>query len=82
VSKYNLGPKTGFASAVRIAIYVWVSTLLAFILLEPTVLINLGRYYGAMVPSLLTVISGVGFAILNSIVGGQALSSIASFSWT
>ncbi|KAH9991540.1 cytosine-purine permease [Russula vinacea] len=39
-------------------------------------------YYGAMVPSLLTVISGMGFAILNSIVGGQALSSIASFSWT
>ncbi|KAI0000618.1 purine-cytosine permease [Russula compacta] len=39
-------------------------------------------YYGAMVPSVLAIISGVGFCILNSILGGQALASIANISWT
>ena len=43
---------------------------------------NICRYYGAMVPSLLTLTLGVGFSILNSIVGGQALASIANISWT
>jgi purine-cytosine permease-like protein len=35
-----------------------------------------------MVPTLLTIFSGVGFGVLNSIVGGQALASIADISWT
>ena len=35
-----------------------------------------------MVPSLLTLTLGVGFSVLNSIVGGQALASIANISWT
>ncbi|KAF8480308.1 permease for cytosine/purines, uracil, thiamine, allantoin-domain-containing protein [Russula ochroleuca] len=39
-------------------------------------------YYGAMIPGLLSVASGVGFAVLNNILGGQALSSIANMSWT
>jgi len=39
-------------------------------------------YYGAMVPSLLTLTLAVGFSILNNIVGGQALASIANISWT
>ncbi|KAN0107482.1 NCS cytosine-purine permease [Russula decolorans] len=39
-------------------------------------------YYGAMVPSLLSLTSNVGFCILNSILGGQALASIANISWT
>jgi hypothetical protein len=43
---------------------------------------NTGRYYGAMVLGLLAVASGVGFAVLNNILGGQALSSIANMSWT
>jgi purine-cytosine permease-like protein len=43
---------------------------------------NICRYYGAMIPGLLSVASGVGFAVLNNILGGQALSSIANMSWT
>ncbi|KAF8480312.1 NCS cytosine-purine permease, partial [Russula ochroleuca] len=39
-------------------------------------------YYGAMVPSLLSLISNVGFCTLNCILGGQALASIANISWT
>ncbi|KAI0284677.1 permease for cytosine/purines, uracil, thiamine, allantoin-domain-containing protein [Russula aff. rugulosa BPL654] len=39
-------------------------------------------YYGAMVPGLLAVADAFGFCILNSILGGQALSSIANISWT
>jgi len=35
-----------------------------------------------MVPSLLSLTSNVGFCILNSILGGQALASIANISWT
>ena len=35
-----------------------------------------------MVPGLLSLASGTGFAILNNILGGQALSSIANMSWT
>jgi len=35
-----------------------------------------------MVPSLLTVLGGVGFCVLDNIVGGQALASIANISWT
>ncbi len=42
---------------------------------------NINRYYGAMVPGLLAVADAVGFCILNSILGGQALSSIANISW-
>jgi len=32
--------------------------------------------------SLLVVMSGIGFGILNCILGGQALSSITNISWT
>ncbi|KAF8500278.1 NCS cytosine-purine permease [Russula emetica] len=39
-------------------------------------------YYGTMFLSLIVVVSGVGFIILNCILGGQALSSIANISWT
>jgi len=35
-----------------------------------------------MVPSLFSVIISIGFVILGSIVGGQALASIANISWT
>lgn len=35
-----------------------------------------------MVPSLLSLTTNVGFCILNSILGGQALASIANISWT
>ncbi|KAH9985669.1 permease for cytosine/purines, uracil, thiamine, allantoin-domain-containing protein [Russula compacta] len=39
-------------------------------------------YYGAMVPSLLAITGGMGYCILNSILGGQALATIANISWT
>ncbi|KAF8263530.1 NCS cytosine-purine permease, partial [Lactarius quietus] len=39
-------------------------------------------YYGVTVPSLLCVITFLGFAILNSIVGGQVLASVGNVSWT
>ncbi|KAI0290938.1 NCS cytosine-purine permease [Multifurca ochricompacta] len=39
-------------------------------------------YYGVMVPSLLSLVSGIGFCILNSILGGQALASVGNISWT
>ncbi|KAH9050782.1 NCS cytosine-purine permease, partial [Lactarius vividus] len=39
-------------------------------------------YYGVMVPSLLSIIGFIGFAVLNSIVGGQALASVGNVSWT
>lgn len=35
-----------------------------------------------MVPGLLAVADAFGFCILNSILGGQALSSIANINWT
>jgi len=40
------------------------------------------RYYGVMLPSLLFVMNGVSFCVLNCILGGQALASIANISWT
>ncbi|KAH8984952.1 NCS cytosine-purine permease [Lactarius akahatsu] len=39
-------------------------------------------YYGVMVPSMLSVIGFIGFAVLNNIVGGQALASVGDVSWT
>jgi len=45
-------------------------------------LANVRRYYGVMLPSLLLVMGGVGFCVLNCILGGQALASIANISWT
>ena len=45
-------------------------------------LANARRYYGVMLPSLLLVMGGVGFCVLNCILGGQALASIANISWT
>ncbi|KAI0289541.1 NCS cytosine-purine permease [Multifurca ochricompacta] len=39
-------------------------------------------YYGVMVPSLLALVGGIGFCILNSILGGQALASVGNISWT
>jgi hypothetical protein len=35
------------------------------------------RYYGAIVPSLFSIIHGFGFCIMNSILGGQVLGSLA-----
>lgn len=37
-----------------------------------------GRYYGAIIPSALTVFSMQGFLVLNCIVGGQMLASVSS----
>ncbi|KAH9174764.1 NCS cytosine-purine permease [Lactarius sanguifluus] len=39
-------------------------------------------YYGVVVPSMLSVFGLIGFAVLNSIVGGQALASVGNISWT
>ena len=75
-----MGLETGFTSAVRIAIHVRVSYL-CFSLPSCRV-IDICRYYGAAVPSFLSITTAVGFNILNNIVGGQALSSIANVSWT
>jgi hypothetical protein len=35
-----------------------------------------------MVPSLLSIMGAVIYGILNSILGGQALSTVANISWT
>jgi purine-cytosine permease-like protein len=43
---------------------------------------NVRRYYGVILPSLLVLTAGVGFCSLNCILGGQALASIANISWT
>ena len=43
---------------------------------------NVRRYYGVILPSLLVLTTGVGFCSLNCILGGQALASIANISWT
>ncbi|KAH9974795.1 cytosine-purine permease [Lactifluus volemus] len=39
-------------------------------------------YYGVTVPSLLAVVTGLGFCVLNCILGGQALATVANISWT
>jgi len=39
-------------------------------------------YYGVTIPSLLSIIGFIGFAVLNCIVGGQALASVGNISWT
>ncbi|KAH9000872.1 hypothetical protein EDB86DRAFT_469024 [Lactarius hatsudake] len=39
-------------------------------------------YYGVVVPSMLSVFGLIGFAVLNSIVGGQVLASVGNVSWT
>jgi cytosine/uracil/thiamine/allantoin permease len=39
-------------------------------------------YYGVTVPSLLCVITFIGFTVLNSILGGQALATVGNVSWT
>ncbi|KAI9510190.1 NCS cytosine-purine permease [Russula earlei] len=39
-------------------------------------------YYGTMVPSLFSLVLGLGFSVLNSILGGQALATIANISWS
>ena len=50
--------------------------------LAMVVVINFCRYYGATVPSFLSIACNVGFITLNCILGGQALASIANISWT
>ena len=40
MNKYDLGLQTGFASDVRITIYIWVSALLAIVVLKPAVVID------------------------------------------
>lgn len=82
-----MGPKTGFASDVLVTIYLWVSTtLLAVVIHQPATAIDqypeICRYYGVIIPSFLSIAGGVGFCILNSILGGQTLASIANISWT
>ena len=44
---------------------------------------DLKRYYGTMIPTTLNLATLVGYCILNSIVSGQALSSISNdhLSW-
>ncbi|KAF8268421.1 NCS cytosine-purine permease [Lactarius quietus] len=39
-------------------------------------------YYGATVPSLLSVIGLIGYAVLSNILGGQALANVGHVSWT
>lgn len=36
------------------------------------------RLYGAAIPSILNVISSMGFLILNGIIGGQAMAAVSS----
>jgi purine-cytosine permease-like protein len=38
---------------------------------------RLVRFYGAIIPSVLNVISLQGFLVLNSIIGGQTLASVS-----
>lgn len=42
------------------------------------------RYYGVIIPCIMNLIGMIGFSILNSILGGQALASVSShnLSWT
>jgi hypothetical protein len=73
-----MGPETGVASTMRIAIYLRVNghfffTFPALIMFDPI----FRRYYGAIVPSLFSIIHGFGFCIMNSILGGQVLGSLA-----
>lgn len=81
-----MGPEARFASVVLITIYVWVR--FRHVSLFPKLSswlkssIKFRRYYGAMVPSLICVTISLGFVILGSIVGGQALASIANISWS
>ena len=35
------------------------------------------RYYGTIIPSLFSIIHGFGFCIMSSILGAQALGSLA-----
>ena len=74
-----MGPETGIASTMRITIYFRVNNLIYFMfsaIIEYCRLIFC-RYYGNMVPSLLSIMHGFGFCIMNSILGGQALGSLA-----
>ena len=50
----------------------------------PVLNIRIRSYYGASVPSALAVMGGIGFTILNSIIGGQAISGLTNghLSWT
>lgn len=77
-----MGPETGFTSDVRGTIYIWVRIPYPLVTMFDGFLANVRRYYGVMLPSLLLVMGGVGFCVLNCILGGQALASIANISWT
>ena len=74
-----MGPETGYASIVHITIYLRVNGppffhhMSAYNNVRPI----FRRYYGTIVPSLLSIIHGFCFCIMNSILGGQALGSLA-----
>ena len=74
-----MGPETGFAPTLRVTIYLRVSNQLPVFLVMVFIF---HRYYGACVPSLLSIIHSFGFCILSSILGAQALASITDIGGT
>ena len=74
-----MGSETRAAPAVLDAIHLWVSSYGSKPIWQ---LIILNSYYGVIISSLHSVIAFMGFSVLNSIVGGQALASVGNVSWT
>jgi hypothetical protein len=80
-----MGPETGFAPTMPITIYLRVSGPFYFEYPHISGYNNnvrrfdpiSRRYYGTIVPSLFSIIHGFGSCIMNSILGGQALESLA-----
>lgn len=71
------GPKLGTRSMVT-ARFSW-GYAIFHITIERCLIKHLWiRYYGAIIPSALTVFSMQGFLILNCIVGGQMLASVSN----
>ncbi len=71
-----LGPKLGTRAMVQ-SRFSWgcaVQTLASDFLAALTQ----RRYYGAIIPSVLNVLSMQGYVIINCIVGGQMLASVSS----
>lgn len=84
-----MGPEDRDATDVPIAVQLWVSLSLRRasgihrLLTACRIRIRIRRYYGVMVPTLLNLATLAGYCILNSIVSGQALSSVSNdhLSW-
>ena len=72
-----MGPETGYASTMCITIYLRVNGLFFPHISGYNDRPIFRRYYGAIIPSLFSIIQGFGFCIMNSILGGQALASLA-----